>query len=60
MDLSFGKTFSQSCSGSVTVLNLTNRRLLLDNSLTFGGLHYNEPREIYAQIHYKFGLKKTR
>jgi TonB dependent receptor-like, beta-barrel/Carboxypeptidase regulatory-like domain/TonB-dependent Receptor Plug Domain len=59
VDLSFGKTFSQSCSGSVTVLNLTNRRLLLDNSLTFGGFHYSEPREIYAQIHYKFGSRRS-
>ena len=33
----------------------TNRHLLVDNSLTFGGFHYNDPRQIYAQIHYKFG-----
>ena len=23
--------------------------------LTFGGFHYNDPRQIYAQIHYRFG-----
>jgi hypothetical protein len=28
--------------------------LLIDNSLTFGGVHYNDPRQIYAQIRYKF------
>ena len=54
IDVSAGKTFTQRLSGSVTVLNLTNRHLLLDNSLTFGGFHYSDPREIYAELHYAF------
>jgi outer membrane cobalamin receptor len=54
VDMSLGKTFSRSFSGSVTILNLTNRHLLLDNSLTFGGFHYSEPREIFAQVRYAF------
>jgi len=53
--LSAGKSFGQRFSASLTVLNLTNRHLLVDNSLTFGGFHYNDPRQIYAQIHYRFG-----
>jgi hypothetical protein len=48
------KTFTKRFSGSVTILNLTNRHLLLDNSLTFGGFHYSEPREIFAQVRYAF------
>jgi hypothetical protein len=55
VSLSAGKSFGQSFSASLTVLNLTNRHLLVDNSLTFGGFHYNDPRQVYAQIHYKFG-----
>jgi hypothetical protein len=55
INLSAGKSFSQSFSASLTILNVTNRHLLVDNSLTFGGVHYNDPRQIYAQIHYKFG-----
>jgi len=55
LNLSAGKAFSDSFSASLTVLNLTDRHLLVDNSLTFGGFHYNDPRQIYAQIHYKFG-----
>ena len=55
INLSAGKDFGESLSASITVLNLTNRRLLVDNSLTFGGVHYNDPRQVYAQIHYKFG-----
>jgi hypothetical protein len=55
INLSAGKSFGESFSASLTVLNLANRHLLVDNSLTFGGVHYNDPRQIYAQIHYKFG-----
>jgi hypothetical protein len=40
---------------SLTILNLADRHLLIDNSLTFGGVHYNDPRQIYAQIRYRFG-----
>ena len=54
VNLSAGKSFGKDFSASLTVLNLTNRHLLVDNSLTFGGFHYNDPREIYAQVHYKF------
>jgi len=55
INLSAGKSFGQSLDASVTILNLTDRHLLIDNSLTFGGVHYNDPRQIYAQIHYRFG-----
>jgi hypothetical protein len=55
INLSAGKSFGQNLEASLTVLNLTDRHLLIDNSLTFGGVHYNDPRQIYAQIHYKFG-----
>jgi outer membrane receptor for ferrienterochelin and colicin len=55
INLSAGKAFGDDLSASVTILNLANRHLLIDNSLTFGGVHYNDPRQIYAQIHYRFG-----
>jgi len=35
-------------------LNVANRRVLLDNSLTFGGFHYNDPRQIYAEFRWRF------
>jgi outer membrane receptor protein involved in Fe transport len=53
-DLTLGKEFGKSYSFSVTALNVANRRVLLDNSLTFGGFHWNNPREIYAQLIYRF------
>jgi hypothetical protein len=55
VNMSVGKAFGKSWSASVTVMNLTNRHLLTDNSLTFGGFHYNEPREIFAEVRYRFG-----
>jgi outer membrane receptor protein involved in Fe transport len=55
LNLSAGKAFGDNLSISVTALNVTNRHLLVDNSLTFGGFHWNDPRQLYAQIDYKFG-----
>lgn len=52
--VSFGKTFLEKYSVSVTALNVANRRVQLDNSLTFGGFHWNEPRQIYGEFRYSF------
>jgi Carboxypeptidase regulatory-like domain/TonB dependent receptor/TonB-dependent Receptor Plug Domain len=54
VDLSVGRDFGERTSVSVTGLNLANSRVLLDNSLTFGGFHYNDPRQIYGEIRYRF------
>jgi TonB dependent receptor/Carboxypeptidase regulatory-like domain/TonB-dependent Receptor Plug Domain len=53
-DLSLGKEFGESFSVSLNGLNVANRSLLLDNSLTFGGTHSLYPREIYVQLRYRF------
>ena len=53
-DLSVGKTIGESLTLSATALNLTNRRFLLDNSVTFGGTHYADPRQIYVELRYRF------
>ena len=55
-DLSLGKSVTETLSLSVTALNMTNRRFLLDNSATFGGTHYADPRQIYVQLRYRFRL----
>ncbi len=54
VDLSLGKSFREKYSVSISALNVANRHLLIDNSLTFGGFHYNDPREIYVEFRYKF------
>ena len=53
-DLSLSKDLGERLNLSVTALNLANRRFLLDNSETFGGTHYAEPRQIYVQLRYRF------
>jgi outer membrane receptor protein involved in Fe transport len=54
VDLSLGKSFGENFSVSVQAMNLANRRVLLDNSFTFGGTHYLNPREIVVQLRYRF------
>ena len=41
-------------SGSLNALNVANRRIELDNSVTFGGFHWNNPREIFVELRYRF------
>ncbi len=53
-DLTVGKTFGEKVSASVTATNVANRRVLSDNSLTFGGFHFNDPREVYGEVRYRF------
>jgi outer membrane receptor for ferrienterochelin and colicin len=56
VDFSLGKAVAENLTVSVTALNVGNRRFLLDNSETFGGTHYADPRQIYVQIRYRFRL----
>jgi hypothetical protein len=53
-DISLGKTFREKYTFSASALNVTNKRVELDNSLTFGGFHYNDPRQIYGEFRYRF------
>lgn len=53
-DVSVGKSFGERFAISVSALNVANRRVLLDNSRTFGGTHFLHPREIIAQVRYRF------
>ncbi|MGA6982635.1 MAG: TonB-dependent receptor [Candidatus Sulfotelmatobacter sp.] len=54
VDLALGKTFAERYTISIDALNVANRRVQLDNSLTFGGFHWNDPRQIYAEFRYRF------
>jgi hypothetical protein len=53
-DSSLGKTFGERWKLSVTAINVTNHRVLLDNSITIGGFHYNDPRMLAAEVRYRF------
>ena len=53
-DLSLGKDFGERFTTSLTALNVANHRVEYDNSLTFGGYHWNNPREIFVEVRYRF------
>ena len=38
----------------LTLINAANKRYLLDQSNTFGGTHWNEPRALLGQVEYRF------
>jgi len=54
VDLSAGKDFGEKFTISANALNVGNRRVMLDDSLTFGGFHWNNPREIFVELRYRF------
>jgi outer membrane receptor for ferrienterochelin and colicin len=53
-DLSAGKDITDNFSISASAINVSNRRFMLDDSLTFGGFHFSTPREIFVELRYRF------
>jgi hypothetical protein len=53
-DSSVGHSFGERWKMSVTAINVTNHHVLLDNSITIGGFHCNDPRMIAAEVKYRF------
>jgi hypothetical protein len=53
-NLSMGKSLGERLSISANALNVGNARFLLDNSNTFGGTHYINPFEFYAELRWRF------
>ena len=53
-DFSLAKSFGESFTLSFTAQNLNDSRYLLDNSNTFGGTHWNYPRQFTGALRYRF------
>jgi hypothetical protein len=53
-DLSLGHNFGEAVRVSAGAVNVTNHRILLDNSITVGGFHWNDPRMVYGELRYRF------
>jgi hypothetical protein len=53
-DVSAGHSIGERWKLSANVINVTNHRILLDNSVTIGGFHFNDPRMFSAQLRYRF------
>jgi Carboxypeptidase regulatory-like domain/TonB dependent receptor/TonB-dependent Receptor Plug Domain len=54
VDLALGKSLGKRFSASANALNLGNARFMLDNSNTFGGTHYVDPRGFYVELRWRF------
>ena len=54
VDLAVGKDVGEKWSFAVHGTNVLNTRYLLDNSNTFGGTHTVNPRQVYAEVRYRF------
>lgn len=53
-DLEAGRRLGDRWRVAVNVINATDHRVLLDNSITIGGFHYNDPRMISGEVRYRF------
>jgi hypothetical protein len=53
-DVSAGHSIGENWRVSASMINVTNHRVLLDNSVTVGGFHWNDPRLIAAELRYRF------
>jgi outer membrane receptor protein involved in Fe transport len=54
LDLSVAKQIGENVTLKFSSLNAANTRYLLDNSNTFGGTHFNDPRQTSGQITWRF------
>jgi outer membrane receptor protein involved in Fe transport len=54
VDLSFGKSFGENWNVRFSALNVGNHHYMLDDSNTFGGSHFANPREFAFQLKYRF------
>jgi hypothetical protein len=51
---SSGKSFGEKLSLAVHAVNVADQRFLVDNSETFGGKHFVDPRQVYVEVQYRF------
>jgi hypothetical protein len=55
-DISTGRPLGERWRLAANVINVTNHRVLLDNSVTIGGFHFNDPRMVSAELRYRFNF----
>jgi outer membrane receptor protein involved in Fe transport len=55
-DLALGKSFGGRFTVTLAVQNIANSHYLIDNSNTFGGTHFNYPRQFTGEVRYRFHL----
>jgi len=53
-DVQASHVFGRQWTAFVTALNVANTHYLVDESNTFGGTHYNSPRQVFAGVRFRF------
>ena len=53
-DAAVGHNLGERLRLTAGAVNVTNHRVLLDNSVTVGGFHWNDPRVFYGELRYRF------
>jgi hypothetical protein len=53
-DFSLGKAVGEKWRVDLAAVNLTNARFMIDNSNTFGGTHWVNPRQVYVEVRREF------
>jgi hypothetical protein len=53
-DIAAGHHFGEHFEFTGSILNVSNHRVLLDNSITIGGFHWNDPRVVAGGLRYGF------
>jgi outer membrane cobalamin receptor len=56
VDLALSKSLGERWTIGLTVINVANHRFLIDNSNTFGGTHWSEPRQVVGEVRWRFGI----
>jgi outer membrane receptor for ferrienterochelin and colicin len=54
VNLQASRAFGRQWTAFVTALNVGDTHFLLDESNTFGGTHFNSPRQVSAGVRYRF------
>jgi outer membrane receptor protein involved in Fe transport len=55
-DISAGAPLGERWKLAASIINVTNHRVLLDNSVTIGGFHFNDPRTVSGELRYRFNF----
>ena len=54
VNLTLSKSIGERLTLGVTALNIGDHRFLLDDSNTFGGTHFGDPRQVYVSLRWRF------
>ena len=54
VDVALSKSLGERWTLGFTAVNLADHRFLIDNSNTFGGTHWSEPRQVIGEVRYRF------